>query len=1116
MLLVYSAVQLKRPMKKGLNKILALLFLGIVLASGPLAAQKEGAMWYFGHHAGLDFTRHYPKPITDGKIYTREGVASIADKDGNLLFYTDGSNVWNKNHQIMDNGLGLFGNTSSTQSSIIVPTPGKQYEYFIFTVDVIDEAQGGNGLNYSKVDMLLNQRLGRVTEKNQPLQNPCVEKITAVKHDNGIDYWIIAHGWNNNTFFVYKLTSGGVSSTGTFHIQNVGSIHENVGDDNNVNRGAVGYMKSSPKGDFLALAIESKSLFELFTFDNKTGQITFLASLTGLDEGDNANSAFAAYGVEFSPTSNYLYGSTRKGGKLLRWDLKTPTEDKIRKSRELLNAGMNNSLTCGALQLAFNGKIYICFAGQEYLGVINSPTQEECNFVQLGASLIDNTTGVGGQAYYGLPTFLPDFFNSAEFFYENTCVLDQTIFYLSSIFGISGKPSWTFYTQDGSAMVGRAQVDPYTLEGTFTFTEPGTYMAEMRATHFGNELVDRREIYIHSLPELEFQDTTILCAGGTVPLDAGDGAFYRWSDNVNLLERVREIRTAGTYSVEVTHNNGCVKRDTTQVVEKPRPVITEIISTKASCGFNNGTITILPAGNLEDYEFDWKQFPDSTTNRLTNLTRGVYEVDIISKETGCPKTEKITISETGAPDIVINPSVQGTICPGSEIVLTAEGAGNYIWTFPEGDTTASITIRPYETETYVVEGYSTDNQGNRCSGFQDITVEVHPFDPPALGPDLSLCEGQEKQLDGLSRFVSWEWNNGQSGRYVTLTETTPELILVATDRFGCESSDTISIVFKPLPVVDLGEDRTLCKGSAEVTLDAGIADQYLWNTGDTLRQINPQASGSYSVLVTLNGCSSSDDVIVRLNSPDSLRIDSVATRDITCFGAKNGEIRVFARGEGSFYEYSLDEGMTWEDNYGFFENISGGLHTMTIREDSACITSWPGTIEVNEPEPLDIGYKLTSPSCENCSDGQILLQLSGGTPPYDILWSNFETGKSRNNLMLGNYSVSVADSLNCKTVVTIPLEMGHGSLSVPNAFTPNGDGRNDVWKVDALQAYPECIVRIFDQTGRLVFESASGYPEPWNGRLDGTGDYLPTGTYYYVLKLNDFLDLITGSITLIR
>ncbi len=1097
-------------MRKNLKRIF--LIFGMLLSLSAFG-QKEGAIWYFGYNAGLDFTRHYPRPITDGKIYTREGVATISTSEGDLLFYTDGSTVWNKSHQVMDNGFGLYGSVSSTQSSIIVPTPNKQYEYYIFTVDVID-GTSSKGMNYSVVDMVQNNRLGRVFPKNQPVPGNTVEKIAVVKHDNGVDYWIIGHEWNTNKFYVSLLTKTGLSTNwGGEAQQRLGSVHENTDPNDDFNRGAVGYMKTSPKGDYLALAIESKNIFELFSFDSKTGKLGFLATLPAGEEGRPNDAIHAAYGVEFSPTSNYLYGTTRKGGKIYRWNITHNTEQKIRSTLEVLNPDMKN-ITCGAIQLAFNGKIYVCFAGKQYLGVINSPTQENCKFVQQGASLIDNVAGVGGKAYYGLPTFLPDFFKAAEFYYDNTCQLDTTLFYLSTIYGLGGSPTWKIYSADGAQFFGNAQVNQKTFEGSFIFTEPGDYIAELEVEQNGVPIKQRREIHIHALPELNFADTTVLCATKTVILDAGDGAFYKWSDNVNLLERNRVIGVEGLYSVRVIHNNGCVKYDTTQVVEKPLPIIKEIISVKASCGYQNGSITLVPEDDISAYAFVWKDYPDSTTNNLRGLGRGIYEVDVISTITGCTLTKKVTVSEQGAPPVEISPSIDGTICPGTELILTADGAQDYSWSFPDGAITREITVAPYATTTYIVEGYSEDAQGNKCSGFGEITIDVHPFQPPELGSDREVCAGEEVKFDGGELYISWNWSTGESERYINLVEDQKELILEIEDKQGCVMSDTVSVTFKPLPVVNLGPDITLCKGDP-IFLDAGMAEEYLWNTGDTVQNIEIDATGHYSVLVTSDGCSGSDDVIIQLNSPDSLRIDSVNVQDITCYGANNGEMLVFAKGEGTFYEFSLDQGTSWKANNGIFEQLAPDVaYNVQVREDSSCTASWLGDITFHEPERIQIDFKLVSPSCDNCQDGQIILDVKGGTPPYEYLWSNFESNKSRKDLGLGEYSVSITDAAYCKDLTSIQLVMGFGAVSIPNAFTPNGDSHNDTWIIQAVKDYPDVIITIFDRSGKVVFESPAGYPEPWNGKLNNK--YLPMGTYYYVIKLNDILDLVNGDLTIIR
>src|SRR6185436_12341018 len=96
-------------------------------------AQKENNIWCFGNRAGLDFNSGSPVVFTGAAISTMEGCSSVADSSGNLLFYTDGRTVWNKNHVAMPNGTSLNGGSSSTQSAIIVKMPGNANIYYIFT-----------------------------------------------------------------------------------------------------------------------------------------------------------------------------------------------------------------------------------------------------------------------------------------------------------------------------------------------------------------------------------------------------------------------------------------------------------------------------------------------------------------------------------------------------------------------------------------------------------------------------------------------------------------------------------------------------------------------------------------------------------------------------------------------------------------------------------------------------------------------------------------------------------------------------------------------------------------------------------------------------------------------
>ena len=185
-----------------------------------LPAQLEKNFWHFGKHAGLDFTTTPPTAIAS-ELDVQEGTASISDDQGQLLFYTDGDTVWNRNNTPMPNGHGLKGGLSSTQSSLIVPLPNSLTHYYIFTTGDHGSMQG---FKYTIVDMTLDGGLGDIVDgtKNTAIVEEVSEKIAAVLHANCRDYWVITRKRNSNDNLAYLLTPAGldlnpVISLGSFY-----------------------------------------------------------------------------------------------------------------------------------------------------------------------------------------------------------------------------------------------------------------------------------------------------------------------------------------------------------------------------------------------------------------------------------------------------------------------------------------------------------------------------------------------------------------------------------------------------------------------------------------------------------------------------------------------------------------------------------------------------------------------------------------------------------------------------------------------------------------------------------------------------------------------------------
>ncbi len=371
--------------------------------------QKQGNIWYFGNCAGVDFNSGNPTALLNGQLCFpigdshNEGTSVISDSLGSILFYSDGMTVWNKNNQIMQNGTGLLGNFSSTQSSIIVPDPSNPNRYFyIFTVSSGFCCNGSisDGLRYSKVDICLDSARGGIipTEKNIKLVDTVAEKISVTRHSNGFDYWILTHKFYSNEFWALLLTSSGIIDT---VISAIGSVHTGI------LGGSQGQLKFSPNGEKIAIgASNGLNILDVFDFDKTTGIVSNAWYLLK-PNNNHAN----IYGVEFSSDNSKLYASGNYSvGPMLpflaQYDLSSGDTALINASMIEVYHYTSGPTNGKGLQIAPNNKIYWVSLNNPYkLAVINYP-----NISGLGCNYQDSSISLAGrQGSYSLPNFISGF-----------------------------------------------------------------------------------------------------------------------------------------------------------------------------------------------------------------------------------------------------------------------------------------------------------------------------------------------------------------------------------------------------------------------------------------------------------------------------------------------------------------------------------------------------------------------------------------------------------------------------------------------------------------------------------------------------------------------------------
>ncbi len=586
-------------------RLVQFTIIALLLTYGIASAQKQSNIWYFGSNAGLDFNQIPVKALNNSVMDTWEGSASIADANGALLFYTDGSTIWNKKHQIMQNGTGLTGNASSTQSAIIVPMSSNPNIYYVFTVGF----QGGS-LDYSIVDMSKDAGLGAVTTKNVRLIALSTEKITAVKHGNGRDTWVIGHELYNNKFYAWLITPTGISTNAV--ITSVGSQH-GVNFDNVA---ALGYMKASPDGSKIALGARNANLFaESLDFDIQTGILSNPQTLTGLTGN-------TVYGIEFSADGKFLYILEEGGnGRLLQVKLPFTTGNVTQKAKTIASG-----LNWGGLQICPDGRILVTQNGSNFLDAISFPSLEgtACGYVKKAVSL------GSGVAHGGLPTFIQSYFSAFSFNASSICINTTTSFKLVSGETNYDEIKWEF----GEPTSGTANTSSL-RDPSHRYQLPGEYDVSLTVRKGLNVNTITQKVSISPLPIAKLPADTTLFYGQTLTLDVGStGNTYLWSNGSTSPNLT--VTSPGTYSVIVTNSAGCTATDEIKVSYDQ--IITSGLPPEALlCRGSSITLDV----TLPGASYLWSD--GSTGPILTVNIAGRYSVTIINAYNNRRRTDEIDV-----------------------------------------------------------------------------------------------------------------------------------------------------------------------------------------------------------------------------------------------------------------------------------------------------------------------------------------------------------------------------------------------------------------------------------------------------------------------------------------
>lgn len=661
---------------------------GFMVGSCPSAYDRN---WHVNGPTCVNFLTDPPKVDyvpSEPPFFHNEGTATLSDAHGDVIIYTNSVTVWDRTRNMMQNGDSLMGGLSSSQSSLIVANPSNNGIHYIFSADhfagIVAPPSDGS-LRYSVVDMGLNNGNGAVTQKNLLLMERTTEKLTAVKHCNGHDIWVVAHKWNSDAFYSWLITDDGIAATPL--IQHVGKVHVPLENwEGGEGFTAIGCMKFSQQGDKLALAsTKGPGFAQVFNFDAETGAIT--DPITIRNAWDTAY-----FGVEFSPDGQNLYltteGAFNTAGHVYQHHLVPYDSTAIAQSMYRLYWWITG-FGVPTVILAPNDKMYVGLNGGFY--PINNPNgiNSDCGFnmnhalTVPGLSLGVNNSVIRNRPAETIsasgPTYVCNYTEGVEYTMDRCAHPANTRW-------IYNGPN-TVVSEDHERIV-------------FDFSVAGTdTLFAVRDNGCEGLFMDTLVIQVDLALPLLAPDT-VICAPIAATLSANEGyASYLWNDGSTGSSIA--IDEAGTYSLTVTALGGCSLTDHITVMQRPNDLVLDLGPDLTQC-YGSFEPVVAPTGYAT---YLWST--GSTTNSslpLTGQTEEVISLQVTDAD-GCIASDQLTIHRPyDGP--YLEPMLDAELCPGEVLVLQPSVLFGEVGTWRWQDHSDLPTFTVWQPGTYWVQAIS--------------------------------------------------------------------------------------------------------------------------------------------------------------------------------------------------------------------------------------------------------------------------------------------------------------------------------------------------------------------------------------------------------------------------
>ncbi len=545
------------------------------------------------------------------------------------------------------------------------------------------------------------------------------------------------------------------------------------------------------------------------------------------------------------------------------------------------------------------------------------------------------------------------------------------------------------------------------------FLKSGSYTLNAQLLTGCHIFEDSIVVSVKAAPLLNLGADTSLCPGNTLQLHAFPGfETYQWQDG--STDSTYKVTSPGIYYVTTTNACAITYSDTVKVIAHP-PIPFDIGPGISICEHDTATITA-PAGFLN---YQWSSYNISAgMGQIVHVFPAMnftYKVTA-EKTPGCFATDSLLVTVRHVSPVHLGNDT--SFCINQSIVLDAgKGYDAYAWN--TGETTETITADNQNS-------FSVKATLDGCSVYDTLSVlHIYPLPAFSLGNDTALCEGQQLQYNFTLPGATYYWNTGSTLNNAIIK--TGGVYWLQVQQTGCISADTVAVTFVPAPVVNLGNDTTICeKQTLQLNAFNNYAD-YLWQDGSHSSDYLVSNTGIYFVSVRLNNCISSDTIMVNYKS-----------------------LPYFNLGKDTF---------------------------------------------------LCAGMQYTLKPVINTN--------------ADLLWQDGSSGPSFTVSNPGLYILSATNE--CGNYMdSLTIASGPCEIMMPTAFSPNGDGLNDIFRVKHPFPVTKFNMTIYDRWGEKVFET-DNINTGWDGLFRGVPAL--QDTYVWLIRfvdINNTKQQLRGITTLLR